>query len=368
MMPSTSAMVRTVLVTLLTALGVFFSLYLLYRLEGVIQWIVVAIFFAVALNPAVNALRRRRVPRLTAILLVFLALVIALLIIATLALPPLIAQVQDIANVLRQPGGLSHEVQKLAQPVGLGDLVQTLRPQIDALPGQLSGAIGSFTTVTVSALNTVAAVVTIVVLIFFFLNDGAFLVNAGLNLLPESQRPRLRRLLDGSADAVSGYVTGNVAISLIAGAGAFVGMTILGVPYALALAVLLAIFDLIPMVGAQLGAIPPILAAFAISPIKALILLIYIIVYQQIETNVLNPLFYGRSVHLPALAVFLAVLIGGTLMGILGALIAIPVAEILRLVIGEVLAGRRPSTAPPSGEGGVGIAAATRVREPASVS
>lgn len=368
MMPSTSDTVRTVLVTLLTALGVLFSLYLLYRLGSVIQWIVVAIFFAVALNPAVNALHRRRVPRVTAILLVFLALIIALLIIVTLAVPPLIAQVEGIVNVLRQPGGLTREVQKLAQPFGLGDVVQTLRPQIDALPRQVSGAIGSFTSVTASAINTVAAVVTIVVLIFFFLNDGAGLVDAGVKLLPEARRPRVRRLLDGSANAVSGYITGNVAISVIAGAGVFVGMTILGVPYALALAVLLAIFDLIPMVGAQLGAIPPILAAFAISPVKALILLIYIIVYQQIETNVLNPLFYGRSVHLPALAVFLAVLIGGTLMGILGALIAIPVAEILRLVIKELLAGREPSSAPPSGEGGVGVVATPRAREPASVS
>jgi predicted PurR-regulated permease PerM len=211
----------------------------------------------------------------------------------------------------------------------------------------LSGAIGSFTTVTANALNTVAALITIIVLTFFFLNDGAQIVNAALKLVPESQRPRLRRVLDGSASAVSGYVTGNLTISLIAGAGAFVGMTILGVPYALALALLLAIFDLIPMVGATLGAIPPILAAFGVSPVKALILLIYIIVYQQIESNVLNPLFYGRSVHLPALAVFLAVLVGGALMGMLGALIAIPVAEILRIVIAEVLASHssKPATA-----------------------
>lgn len=122
---------------------------------------------------------------------------------------------------------------------------------------------------------------------------------------------------------------------------------------------LLAVFDLVPMVGATLGAIPPILAAFGVSPIKALILLIYIIVYQQIETNVLNPLFYGRSVHLPALAVFLAVLVGGALMGMLGALIAIPVAEILRIVIGELLGSRSSKAAT--------RATASPAREPASV-
>ena len=354
-MPSTAATVRTVLVTLLAALGVLFGLYLLYRLEGVIDWIVLAIFVAVALNPAVNALNRRRLPRPVAILLVFLAVLITLLIIVRLALPSLVGQVQGIANVLQEPGGLTNQVRKLAQPLGLGDFVETLRPQIDALPGQLSGAVGSFTTVTANAFNTVAALVTIIVLTIFFLNDGAQIVNVGLKLLPEEQRPRLRRVLDGSASAVSGYVTGNLTISLIAGAGAYIGMTILGVPYALALALLLAIFDLIPMVGATLGAIPPILAAFGISPVKALILLLYIIVYQQIESNVLNPLLYGRSVHLPALAVFLAVLIGGALMGMLGALIAIPVAEILRIAIAEVLASRQQSLPPTSGEGRVGI-------------
>jgi predicted PurR-regulated permease PerM len=321
---------------LLTALGVFFSLYLLYRLQGVIQGIVLAVFLAVTLNPAVDALHRRPLPRPVAILLVFLAVLIALLIIVRLALPSLVGQVQGIAVVLQEPGGLSNRVRRLAQPLGLANVVESLRP----LPGQLSGAIGSFTTVTANALTTVAALITIIVLTFFFLNDGAQIVNAGLKLVPESQRPRLRRVLDGSASAVSGYVTGNLTISLIAGAGAFVGMTILGVPYALALALLLAIFDLIPMVGATLGAIPPILAAFGISPVKALILLLYIIVYQQIESNVLNPLLYGRSVHLPALAIFLAVLVGGALMGMLGALIAIPVAEILRILIAEVLASR----------------------------
>lgn len=112
---------------------------------------------------------------------------------------------------------MTNQVRKLAQPLGLGDVVESVRPQLNALPGQLSGAIGSFTTVTANALNTIAAVVTIIVLTFFFLNDGARLVNAGLTLVPEAQRPRLRRLLDGSASAVSGYVTGNVTISLIGG-------------------------------------------------------------------------------------------------------------------------------------------------------
>jgi predicted PurR-regulated permease PerM len=117
---TTSATVRTVLVALLTVLGVLFAVYLLYRLEGIIQLIVLAVFLALALNPAVNALHGRRVPRTAAILAVFLAVVVGLLIVVTLALPSLIAQVQGIAHVLQEPGGLTKQLQRLGM---LGALI-----------------------------------------------------------------------------------------------------------------------------------------------------------------------------------------------------------------------------------------------------
>ena len=331
---------RSVLVVMLTAGAVILAGYLVYRLAGVIQLIVAAAFLAAALNPAVGAIQRRRVPRLAAIALVLIALTIVVLVIGALALPSLLGQMGGLVRLLSHPGGLSNEVIKVASSFGLGGVAQALRPQLDALPAQFAGAIGSFTSVTASVLNVVTALVTVLVLQIFFLADGSRMVAWALNLVPESFRPRARRLVDESGRAVSGYVSGNLFISFIAGTGAFIGMTLLGVPYALALALLLALFDLIPMVGATLGAIPPILAAFAVSPIKAVILLAYIIVYQQIESQVLNPLVYGRSVHLPGLTVFLSVLIGGALYGFVGALIAIPVAEIISLIIREFVTSR----------------------------
>lgn len=337
---------RTVLVALLTAIGVLFGVYLLYRLAGVLEWLVLAVFFAVALNPAVDLLRKRGLRRVPAILIVFLLVLAAVALIVAVAMPALIDQIKAIVSAMREPGGLTHQVQKLAGPLGLSGIVATFQAQIDALPGQLTGVAGPWTQATMNTLNALAATGTVIVLTFFMLNDGERLVNGSVALFPPARRGQVRRLLEQSARAVSGYITGNLAISAIAGAGVFVGMTVLGVPYALALAVLLAIFDLIPLVGATLGAILPILAAFAISPVRALILLLYIIIYQQIESHVLNPLVYGRSVHLPGLAVVLAVLIGGTLMGMLGALIAIPAAEIIRLLVNEVAASRGLSATP----------------------
>jgi predicted PurR-regulated permease PerM len=144
---------------------------------------------------------------------------------------------------------------------------------------------------------------------------------------------------------VYGYISGNLAISLIAGVGAFIAMAILHVPFALVLALLVALLDLIPLVGATLGAAIVIVVGFFVSPLTAILLLAYFVIYQQVENNVLQPLVYGRSVHLHPLVIFLAVLIGGELLGILGALLAIPVAEIIRILIAEWVASRREAMA-----------------------
>src|SRR5260370_14483749 len=134
---------------------------------------------------------------------------------------------------------------------------------------------------------------------------------------------------------MDGYLLGHLSIIVSAGVSVCVGLRIIGIPYALPLSILLAVLDLIPMVGAQLGAVPVVLAALMISPLTAVIILAFIIVYSQIESNVLNPLIYGRSDQLPGLVVFLGFLAGSLLFGILGALIAIPVVTIIRAVTRE---------------------------------
>ena len=359
---STRTAARLVLVALLTTLGVLLALWLLYQLQTIVVWSILALFLAVALRPAVDWLTSRRVPRTIAILLTYLVLLIVVAAVGALVVPTLIGQVTQLVHALQQPGGLTAEVDRVASPFGLGGFVRSLRPQLDAIPGQLATSIGSLTTVTASTLSMLTALLSVAVLAFFFLHDGDSLVEASLRLLPDAQRPRARRLMDLSAGAIFGYIRGNLVISVIAGISALVGMLVLGIPFALPLAILLSVIDLIPMVGVTLGAVPVILAALAISPVKALILLVYIIVYQQIESNVLNPLIYGRTDRLPALTVFLAFLAGSLLWGILGALIAIPVANIIRIVVREWLATSAVRTAMPAGslpEGGAALRAAS---------
>jgi predicted PurR-regulated permease PerM len=347
--------VRLVLVVLLTTLSVLLAMWLLYRLQTIVVWSIVALFLAVALGPAVDWLTRHRVPRALAILIMYVVLLIVFAAVGALVVPPLVQQATQLVHALQQPGGLPAEAHRVAGPLGLDGLVNTLRPQLDAIPGQLAGLINLLPTVTAGTLSTLTAVLSVTVLGFFFLHDGAGVVEAALHLLPDAHRPLVRRLVDGSARAISSYIRGNLAISGIAGVSVLAGMIVLGIPYALPLAVLVAVIDLIPMVGVTLGAVPVVLAALAISPVKALILLAYIIVYQQIESNVLNPLIYGRNDQLPALTVFLAFLAGSLLWGMLGALVAIPAANIIRIIVREVLASRAVRTAVPAGaapEGG----------------
>ena len=139
----------------------------------------------------------------------------------------------------------------------------------------------------------------------------------------------MRRLLSRSAGAISGYITGNLAISVICGITTFIVLLILGMPYAAPLALLVAVLDLIPLVGATLGGALLVIVGLFVEPWKAVVLLVYIVVYQQAEGSVLQPIVYSRAVQLNGLVILIALLVGGQLLGIPGALLAIPVAEII---------------------------------------
>jgi predicted PurR-regulated permease PerM len=335
---STSRLSRLVLVVLLTTLLFTLALWLVYQLQAIVVWTILALFLTIGLSPSVDWLHRHHLPRALAILLVYLMLFLALAGIAAVVEPALAQQVMQLLRVLQRPGGVSEAIDKIVGPFGLGGVVASVRPQLDAIPGELAGSLGSVTSVTVATAGTITGALSVAVMGFFFLHDGRDMVRRATELIPLRHQPVARRVLEHSARAIDGYIRGNLAISVIAGVSVYVGMRILGIPYALPLAILLAILDLIPMVGAQLGAVPVVLAALMVSPLTAVIILAYIIVYSQIESNVLNPLIYGRSDQLPGLVVFLAFVAGSLLFGILGALIAIPAANILRIVVREWMA------------------------------
>jgi predicted PurR-regulated permease PerM len=342
---------RTVAVALLTAAVVLGGLFLLWQVRTFIGWFVIALFLAAVLNPAVNWLQRRHrmMKRPLAILLTYLGLVVALLFVVGIFLPLLIDQVNGLINFVnsaaKAPEGPTEYIRGIAKQNGLGGLFERFSDQLAQLRHQLGDLLrnlfASTGTIVVSIAGYIAALATVLTLTFFLILGSERYVNAGVGLFPEAHRPLVRRLLQQSAGAISGYITGNLAISVICGVTTFVVLLILGMPYAAPLALLVAVLDLIPLVGATLGGALLVIVGLFVEPWKAVVLLIFVLVYQQVESNFLQPIVYSKAVQLNGLVILIALLIGGQLLGIPGALLAIPVAEIIRIVVTEVLAYRR---------------------------
>src|SRR5918998_1256967 len=242
--------VRTIVIALLTAAVVLGALYLLWQIRTFIGWCVLALLLAVVLNPAIDWLQRRRVPRTLGIVLTYLGMVAALIVIAGIFVPLLVNELSNlisfIVTVVQDPRGMTEYIRNNLEQFGLGFLVDTL-----------------------------SALLTILTLAFFLLLNPERFVNVGLWVFSEPQRPRVRRLLAQSSGAVFGYISGNLVISLICGVITFIVLLVLGMPYPAALALLVAVLDLIPLVGATLGGALLVIVGFFVSPWTALILLVY---------------------------------------------------------------------------------------------
>ncbi len=194
---------------------------------------------------------------------------------------------------------------------------------------------------TKGVITAVVAVITIAVLTFFMLLEGPTWVERGLSLLTEESGERWRRVGLQVYRTVGGFVTGALTIAVVAGVSTAVLLSILGVPYAIALGLVVALLDLVPLAGATIAGVLITTVGFLDSVAVGLIVLVFFVVYQQVENHFLYPLVYSRTVQLSPLAILIAVLIGASLAGILGALAAIPVAGTIQVLLREWLAHRR---------------------------
>src|SRR5215207_9468208 len=348
---SPTQVMRTVAVALLTAAVVLGAFFLVWQVKTFVGWFVIALFLASVLNPAVNWLQRRHrlMKRPLAIGLTYLGLLVALLLVVGIFVPVLTDQINSfikfVTTAANAPEGPTQYIKGLAKDNGLGGLFQRFSDQLDELRKQLGDVLQNLLSasgqIAIGVAGALAALATVLTLTFFLILGSERYVNAGVGLFPERHQPLVRGLLSQSAGAISGYITGNLAISVICGSTTFVVLLILGMPYAAPLALLVAVLDLIPLVGATLGGALLVVVGLFVEPWKAVVLLVYIVVYQQVEGSVLQPLVYSRAVQLNGLVILIALLVGGQLLGIPGALLAIPVAEIIRIVVTELLAYRR---------------------------
>jgi predicted PurR-regulated permease PerM len=343
---------RAILVVLGIILSATAIIAFLFLAWHVITWILIALFLALALNPAVEFFERRGLRRSLASLVVILLALLAFGGLGALLIPPLINQVEDFVAAVPD---FVEDLTAGRGPLGfLQEDYQIVDKVREAIEQQGAGGILGITNATVAVargvVSFVIGVVTITFLTIFMLIEGPRLAQRFRDALPENLKPRWDRVGGDIYRTVGGYVSGNLAISLIAGVGAAIVFFVLGSSYAIALAVVVAILDLIPLAGATLAAIIVSTVAFIeLGWVKAVIVIGFFILYQQLENHVLQPIIYGRTVQLSPLTVLIAILIGAELVGILGALAAIPIAGIIQAIFREVVRWRREAIVTPGG-------------------
>jgi predicted PurR-regulated permease PerM len=340
--PSTRTVIRVVAVVAASVL----ALYVIYRLRTPISWVLLAAFIAVAASGPVNRLNRM-MPRGLAIAIVYAGIILTPIVIGAILIPPLVEAATNLVN------DLPDYAQDLEQTFSENETLQNLNEDYDLTgelesvardaAGQLGDAAGTLADIGGGIVSSLFAVITILVLSMFLVSRGRRWIDA----LLERRRPReaesIRRALDAMGYAVGGYVGGALAQATIAGIVAFIFLEILGIPSPLALAVVIAIFDIVPLVGATLGAvIVGIVIAFAGDfPGDLIAWAVFAVAYQQFENYVVQPRIQSRAVDLDPFIIVIAALFGGTLLGVIGALVAIPVAAAMQIGVREYLTYRR---------------------------
>jgi predicted PurR-regulated permease PerM len=337
--------VLTVLGILLATLGILALVYLAWH---VITWILIAIFLALALNPAVEFFQRKGMRRGYATAIVFFVAVAVITGLGFLLIPPLVEQVRSLIDYAPK---VVDDVTAGRGPFGFLQtkyhIVDRVRDAVDKQgAGGVFGVTGAGLAVARGVVTAVVGAVTVAFLTFFMLLDGKRLVESFYNVLPPGAQGRWQRIGSEIHRTVGGYVTGNILISVIAGVASALVLFGLGSDYAIALAVVVAILDLIPLAGATLAAILVSTVVFVeLGWVRGVIIIAFFIAYQQLENHILQPVIYGRTVQLSPLVVLISVLIGAELAGILGALAAIPVAGMVQ-ALGREFLGRRGESAP----------------------
>ena len=337
---------RVILRVVLTIVLVAVAIYLIFLLRKPLTWIFIAGFLAIALSGPVNFLQRR-MKRGFAIALVYLGLILIPVLFAAILIPPIVEQINllidDVPAYVQDLQEFVEENDRLRQLEADYNITAELEKQAATLPARAGSAAGILSDIGLGLVNSVFAGVTILILSLFMIGSGRNWLNFLADRQGRERADWLRRLFDRIGNAVGNYVAGALGQALVAGILSYIVLLILGVPYAGSLAVVIFLLDLVPLVGATLGAIiVGLITLFNDFPADTIIWVIWSIVYQQLENTVIQPRIQARAVQVAPFVVLVAVLFGSTLFGILGALLAIPIAAAIQISIIEYNSFRRP--------------------------
>jgi predicted PurR-regulated permease PerM len=327
-------------------LTAYFLLGLLSGLSQIITLIAIAAFIAIGLDPLVRALQRRGLARGWSVAIVFLGVLLVVIGFLAAVLPGLVSQSGQLAtNLPDQIDSLSKSqwARKLDEKY---DIITNLSKQIRTNLNDSSAWLRLFGGILGAGKAVVSglfSVISVLVLTLYFLASLRGIADAGYRLVPASRRERVQLIGDEILRRIGGYVAGQVAVASINGFLTFILASILGLPYSLVLAIVVAVLGLIPLFGATLGAIIVVIVGLFQSVNVAIIIAVYYIVYQQVENYLIAPRIMSKTVSVPGAVALIAALAGAALLGVLGALLAIPVAAAILLIVQEVFIPRQDS-------------------------
>jgi predicted PurR-regulated permease PerM len=350
---SESALWRVAMRSTLFAVGLILSLYVLYLLRGVMVQLLLAVIIAAGMTPLVERLAptsaarvgrwwERGLPRPVAVLFVYLALLGAIAGLGAAVIPPAAAQVRELAKdapryleeLQRWANGLSDRYPFL--PSGMGEM---LPAQLQSGAGQLRGVLDQALValgLVLEALQGILNFVFILFLALYLTTDAERIRRYFISFLPADRRGQAETVTAHIGERLGGWVRGQIALSGIIGGITLVGLLVIGVPYAVLLALVAAIGEAVPMIGPIISAVPAVIVAFFDSPLKGLVTIGLYIIVQQVENVFVVPKVMERAVSLHPLAVMMALLIGGELYGVTGAILSVPVAAAISVVVNEV--------------------------------
>lgn len=310
-------------------------------LKAVLGPFLIAMIISYLLNPIVSLLSQRFVPRSLAVLLIYSLFILSLVILAMNTIPLLQQQIKELAEhlpewneriqiMIKEYNDHSKELLPLGVKEGIEQSLLKLEHKMTNYVGNMMSGISS-------TINQLFLILIIPFLAFYMLKDIQSIERTLLALLPKKQRKSILRVLRDVDEALGNYIRGQFLVCVVVGVLAYIGYLIVGLPYALLLAALVAVFNVIPYLGPIFGIIPSLFVALTVSPKMAIGVVIVNLLVQILEGNVISPQIVGRSLHMHPLFIIFALLVGGEAGGILGLLLAVPVFAMGKVVVEHIL-------------------------------
>ncbi|MFA7243774.1 MAG: AI-2E family transporter [Patescibacteria group bacterium] len=301
------------------------AIYLLYLIKDIIALIFVVLLLYAIFAPVVNrwAKKIRRIPAVIAMLLIIVAIISAII---YLIIPPLVSETSQFAF---------HLPANLGKYSYLKQYAPIIQNNLDAITRGVGGLSSGFVSLTASIFGGVVTFITAIVLFVYLLLDAHAPRKLALYLIPSEYRDRIIAVIRKVSDKVGAWFRGQLLLGLIVGLMDLIGLLIIGVPYALTLAVIAAVLEIVPLIGPIIAGIIAALVALTVSPIMALIVVALFILVQQLENNILVPNIMKKAVGLSPVIIIIAILIGARLLGIAGAMLAVPISASIAVIVAE---------------------------------